>query len=378
MAELNPTVQAQLAEWAEKNKGQVDSQQVPLDGQTVAPEPPEAQVTPAAEEVQTEQEPKAEETPTEVEETPKPWDADNNAEPIKVEPPSTFDFNKIGSALGWGEIKDESDFLAKASEVKTKLKTLEEAPLQGIPEDLREVIDVAKKSGESWKEYLSNQIVDFSKIDPVVLFQQEFDKDAVKDPKYFVDGKFSQELADQALDAIPEAVQKQFGYQIQQGYINTQRQRQAQIKAKAEAKIAEAENTLAKATQNLSEILPFDNYGIKFEPRHSAEIYSGITNSTLIKKHLGPGVTYDKLVESGADMKAIARTITLAEKGEKMIKYKSETAEARAKKAILDKTQNAQLNNPGTQIKPENPEAKVLSPAELLAAHLAKQRKTGL
>lgn len=364
-----------LAEWAERNKKQVDSQQAPIDGQTVAPEPPESQTTPAAVEATTEQEPKTEDAVLETE-TPKSWDTDDAvAEPTKTTP-LAYDFTKTGSALGWGEIKDESDFLAKATTLNTKLKELEEAPLKSIPEDLREVIEVARKDGANWKDYLSQQVIDYSKVNPLDLYEDEFFRRAEKDPKYFTDGKYDESLALAELERIPEAVQFGFGQQIQQLNIQEQKRRQAEIRAKAEAKIANAETSLSQATQKLSEILPLEQFGIKFEPKHSVEIYNGITNSTLTKKHLG--VTYEKLVESGADMKQIARTITLAEKGEKFIKYGSETAESRAKKALLDKTQNAQLNTPGSTIRPEDPKSKVLSPAEKLAYHIANQKKTGL
>lgn len=361
----NQTPINSLAEWvAQNSQNKVDSQQVPLDGQTVAPEPPESQVTPAAEEVKTEQEPKTDE-PVEELEAPKSWDADDTVATPVASTPSVFDFSKTGSALGWGEIKDESEFINKATELKTKLKELEEAPLKSVPDDLREVIEIAR-GGQNWKEYLSQQVIDYSKVDPITLYADEFDRLAVNNPRYKdAEGKFSQELADADYDLVPDVIKEQTGRQIQQAYITQQRQKQADIRAKAEAKLAQAETSLSQATQKLAEILPLENYNIKFEPKHSVEIYTGITNSTLTKKHLG--VSYEKLVESGADMKQLARTIMLAEKGEKFLKYGTETAEARAKKALLSKTQNVQLNTPGSAIVPEDPKTKVMTAAEKIA-----------
>lgn len=365
-----------LSTWVEQQRSKVEvdkSQSVPLDGQTVVPNPPETPITPVAVEEKKEQEPKLEETPKPevVEEQPLAWDAD---ETIAAEAPkSIFDFKSIGSALQLGEIKDESELIAKVNELVVKKKELEDKPLAGVPEEFREVLEVAKR-GENWKEYVKQDLINFNNVDPITLYEDALEKDAMNNPHYkTADGKFNSELFEQDLATIPDIQKFSQGKQLQQFHINQQNLRKAELKAKAEAKVANADTTLSQATQKLSEILPFENYGIKFEPKHSVEIYKGITDSSLTKKHLG--VTYEKLVESGADMKQIARTITLAEKGEKMIKYGSANAEAKAKKALLASTQNVQLDNNGSRATPVEPSAKVLTPAEKIALHMQKQNK---
>src|SRR5688572_18147530 len=84
-------------------ENKVDSQQI--DGQTAVQDPPTISDTPVAEEVIVEPETKVEE--------PKSWDADVVKEEVKP----TFNFSQIGSALNWGEIKDENDFIKKATEI---------------------------------------------------------------------------------------------------------------------------------------------------------------------------------------------------------------------------------------------------------------------
>ena len=338
-----------------------DSQSASPDGDTVVPEPPESQVTPEAVEVTTEQEP---------EETP--WDADNKT--VEETPSKQFDFGKLGGALGWGEVKDESDFLTKAQEHQTRFKELQEKPLSGIPEELREVIEIARTTPEAWKDYARNQTFDYSKVDPIALYAEEFNRDAVKNPQYFDEnGKFSDELADQGWKEIPDTLKRMTGLQIQQSLVQQQKSRQVEIRAKAEARLANADNSLVAATQKLAEILPYESYGVKFEPKHASEIYKGITDSSLTKKHLG--VSYETLVQQGVDMSRVARTITLAEKADKMVQYSSKTAEARAKKALLDKTQNAQIQRPGNPVAPSAPDKKVMSPADKIAWHLEQAKK---
>lgn len=364
-----------LKEFVKKTRGEAEAQQqqVPVEETKDNVQPTEEPSTPTAEEAPKEQ-------PKEIKEAPKEpievssWDADEAKEeqPTKVE----YDFSELGSALELGEVKTKEEFLTKASELKSKLKEYQEKPLTGIPDDFKEVIEVTKAGG-SWKDYLASQIIDYTKVDPIQLFEDQFFQDAVKNPKFFTDGKYDPQKAEDAVDVIPEALREMYGKQIAQGKLQEQRQRQLEIKAKAEARLANAEKSLSTATKNLNELLPFENYGIKFEPKHSSEIYQGIANSKLTKELLG--VSYEALVQSGADMKAVAKTIAAAKYAEKMIKFKSQTSKAEAKKEILDKTQNAQIRTPGSVVNPDAEDKKVKSPMEIYKERLlADQGKKGL
>lgn len=334
-----------------QEKVQVDTQQVPSDGQTVEPESTIAQSTPEAVDVTKEQE-KPQDAP--VEEPEFSWDAatpeDNTTTDTSVLPGSIFDIKKIGGALGFDDVKDESDFISKVSAVKNRVKELEEAPLIGINEELREVLEVAKR-GEDYKEYLLQQVTDFSKVDPIKLYEDALEADFRVKPEFIKDGQFDLQKFYDYLDTIPDDAKTHAGKQLASMYNTKQKQKQAEIKARAEEKVRQADKTLSTATQKLSEILPQEKYGVKFEPKHSATLYKGITDSSLTKKHLG-GVTYEKLVEAGADMNLVARTIMLAENADKMIGYSKKTAESVAKRSLLAKVQNADLSNNGSIANP--------------------------
>ena len=324
------------------------------------------------------EEPKAEIVETSQPEQPSPeatagWD--DTPEEKRVSTPSPqIDYSELGSALSLGEIKTKEEFITKASALNSKLKQLEEKPLEGIPEELREVVQVSKTGGwEDAKDFLASQLIDFSKIHPLDEFERDFKARNLNNPKYFTDGKIDVQKLEEAIDSLPEVTRELHGEQILQAKAYQQQRQREAIKAKAEAKRAEADKTLANATRNLGELLPLETYGIKFDPKHSSEIYDGIVNSKLTKKHLGQ--TYEDLVRSGADMKAVARTITLAEKGERMIAFKADKSRVDAKKEILRSTQNIQLNTPGTALQPENPETKVISPAEKMREYMAQTRK---
>jgi hypothetical protein len=299
------------------------------------------------------------------------WDDSTEEEPIK--PTTTeIDFSHLGSALELGEVKTQEEFIAKTSELKSKLKKLEDDAYSGLDDEFKEVIK-ATKSGVNWRDTVAELLVDYSKLDPVQLYEDEFLRDAVRNPKYQTEGRYDEGKALAALDLIPDAFREQMGKQLQNNFTHNQRLKQQELRQKAEAKAALAEKALAQAANNLSELLPLDTYGIKFEQKHSAEIYQGITSSKLTKKHLG--MSYQDLINSGADMKAVVRSITLAEKGEKMIKFKADNSKNQAKAEILKKTQNVQLNTSGQRVSPEEPEKQVVGTAEKLKAHLASQKK---
>jgi hypothetical protein len=278
----------------------------------------------------------------------------------------------LGSALELGEIKTKEDLIAKTSELKSKLKALEEKPLEGIPEDLRDVIEVAK-TGDFWKELLATQLVDYSQFDPVIEFEDDFKARAVRDPRYFTDGKPDPQKIQEALDTYSEAQRFYEGKRILEFKAAEQKRHRESLKAKAEAKRQAAERELATATKNLGEILPLETYGIKFEPKHSSAIYNGITSSKLTKKLIG--MSYDDLVRSGADMKAVVKTITMAEYGEKMLAHKANKSKVEAKKEVLKSVQNVQLNQPGTNIQPEDPEQKVISSVDKMREYVAQTRR---
>jgi hypothetical protein len=308
--------------------------------------------------------------PPVVEQTPAPETSWDDTPEVKAVTPQ-FDISSLVSDLEIGEIKSKDDLKTWVTQTKSKLKEYEEKPLAGLPDEFKEVIEVAKTG--DWKDYLASQLIDYSKLDPIEEFENDYIRRAQANPKFFTDGKYDHAKVEQALDDMPEATRELYGQQMLQAKAHQQAQYRAGVEAKAKAREAEAESNLISATKNLQEILPLEKYAIKFEPKHSTEIYNGIANSSLTKKHLG--ASYHDLVRMGADMKAVVRTITLAEKGEKMIAYKAANSKTEVKKEILANTQNVQLNSSSSHLNPDNPETKVVTPVDKLKEHFTSQKK---
>jgi hypothetical protein len=156
----------------------------PVEVHKAEPESTDEPIKPEAVEVPKAQPAKEEPTNAtnekEVAKVDKPWYADEDEviEKLKVD----YDFSELGRALELGEVKTKDEFITKASEFKSKLKQLEEDQLSGVPDDFKEVIK-ATKSGANWKDYLASQLIDYTKIDPLRLYEDEFYREAEKNQR---------------------------------------------------------------------------------------------------------------------------------------------------------------------------------------------------
>lgn len=242
----------------------------------------------------------------------------------------------LGSALKLDGVKSKEDLVAHFTTQQAKIKELETAQtshLDGLDDDLKEVVRIAKEKGD-WKGYLSTAAVDYSNVDPVALFEQEVDRQFTKN------GVYDKEGADAAIAEIPEAYKRLEGSRLKQNLIDRQANRRQEILRQQETRRQEFGRGVAEATKSLSQTLPKDKYGITFEPKHSDFIYEGIRNGSLIKKHFG------NIDISNADPAKLVKAVTLAEWGEKIAKFNADQGKVKGMKEVLKSAQNVQLSTP--------------------------------
>jgi len=202
-----------------------------------------------------------------VEEPLKPWDADDTVTaPAVVE--SKFDAKKLGSALGL-EVNDETQLITTVNERLAKAKQLEsekDTILQGIPESLKEAIEVAKKGGD-WRS-LTGNTVDVKTLDPLDVFDSDYAK---KNGHRFKreDGTIDLDKMNAAIDTIPEELRAFQGDAIKREIAAVQLQQKASILAQAERKQLEFSTKLSEATRNVAQLLPKDKFGITLEAKHA-------------------------------------------------------------------------------------------------------------
>lgn len=281
------------------------------------------------------------------------WDSQIPDKPVEAQTVQSVDFKKIGSALSL-EVTNEEQLVKTVTEKLTKLKSLEEN-LEGVPDTLKQTLEIAKQGGD-WLSYAGVTALDVSKLDAVEEFEKNYERANAHRFKHPVTGEIDYEKLDAEIDSISEGIKAMEGERIKASLAYQQNQRKAQIVAQAVVQRETFQKTLGEATSELAKLLPKETFGIQIEPKHSAYLYEGIANGSLIKKHIG---AIDLSVLSKADAKKLVKTVAIAEFGESMSQFQYKQGKAAGEKSLLHSTQNIQLNTPSSHPTPEGPKEEV-------------------
>ena len=176
-------------------------------------------------------------------------------------PSNDFDFSTIAKELGVESVKTKDDFLSLVKEAKAKADLVSKAP-----EDLVKAIEIYNNNGD-YLEYLNLSVVDWSKEDPVILYEN-YVENQFFDPKT---GSIDYEKADAILDRMDDA-QKEFqGRELQRQYMLAQANRKAAIAAEAAAKKAAFESQVRQAINSTNDI-----YGFVLTPQIKSDLLNTI------------------------------------------------------------------------------------------------------
>lgn len=276
------------------------------------------------------------------EEVIEPWDG-TKVETKKSDEPFTLE--TISSALKIDGVKSKDDIVNHFTQREARIKELETAQDQqfaDVPDDLKEVINVAKQKGD-WKAFLGARIVDYSKTDPIGLFERQLELS----PRFRkADGSIDYDAVDLELNSIPQAVKEVQGDIIKQNLISQQQQQRAAILQAADNKQAAFNRGVADAAAKIPSILSKEKIGVTMEAKHSDYLYQGIRNGSLVKKHFG------NVDLSGADPDKLVRTLAAAEYLEGISQYQYKQGEVKGRKSMLSEKQNVNLNTPSTPVNP--------------------------
>lgn len=282
------------------------------------------------------------------------------------------DLKKIGSALNL-EVKDEQQFISTVSEKLTKLTELEKLSLDGVPDELKQAIEVAKKGGD-WLEYTRATSFDATTLKPEELFDHEYERANIARFKR-PDGTVDVEALDQELDAIPAGLKLMEGNRLKAALVQQQQFKKAQVLAQTTAQQEAFQKSIAAAAQELSKLVPQDQFGVVIEPKHSAYFYQGVADGSLIKKHLG---NIDPTLLAKLDGKKLMKTLVIAELGEKISTLRYKQGETAGKKSLLKDVTNPQVQGPSYSPRAEQPEpAPELKSSERLQQMKERQQPKG-
>lgn len=302
--------------------------------------------------------------------TTNPPESDSEGEPVfewdADEKPTTqsLDLKKIGSALNL-EVNSEEEFVQTVSDRLSKLKDYE-AKLQDevLPDDFKSTFEEAKelaKAGGDWQTLVYNSMLDASKLDPVKLYESEFERsEAYRFKKE--DGTVDYDALWSEHDSIPESVRKNLGNQIKQNLSQRQTQQKQAVLEQAKKAQDQFNRGIVEAAKDLPSQFPSEVYGIKVEPSHAAAIQNEILNGKLVKEYLG--VDYSALIKAGADPKKVMATLAKAKYSKQLAEFNRKLGVTKARKELLEKTQNPQITSTG--VAPEPNEVKPKSRADII------------
>jgi hypothetical protein len=182
--------------------------------------------------------------------------------------PEAFDFESFVKDTGI-EAKSRDEFKTKVKELTSK-----EDPLKGVPENLRKAVEFAKNGGDAL-QYLKISQVDYSQIDPAVLFENQILSTVGDKAK-----------AQEYLDSLSPLAKEIEGEKLKQQYIQLQAQQEAQLRAELDANTKKELQRKAENEERLRSTLNKveDVAGFKVKPSQKDKFLKDVTEGNLTKK----------------------------------------------------------------------------------------------
>lgn len=242
---------------------------------------------------------------------------------VETTTPEAFDFDSFVKDIGF-EVKSKDEFKTKVKELITK-----EDPLKGIPENLRKAVEFAKNGGDPL-QYLKISQVDYSQIDPSVLFENQI-MATVGD----------KQKAQEYLDSLSPLAKEIEGEKLKQQYIQLQNQQEAQLRAELESKAAQELKRKAENETRLRETINKveDVAGFKVKPSQKDKFIKEVTEGKLTQK-----LFFDEKGEY--DYNKMFKVAYLAENFDSIQKYYKGRVKTETTKEIINNLQNVQIEKP--------------------------------
>jgi hypothetical protein len=217
-------------------------------------------------------------TPTTLEDKPaegQTWDSFIEAvKPVEAVQ-STFDFSSLGNAIGV-EVKSQDELVnhfKSLNEQLTQAKALSYKDDVSMPDEVKEVIEVAKSGGD-YLAMLDVLSVDYSKEDPTVLFETE-----VAELFYNQDGSFREDEYNEYLDSLLPADKLMRGKSIQRELMQIQAQKRNEIKQKALHEKAVQIESVKRALDGMDKV-----NGFEVTPAIKGQMYNDFASGAVYAK----------------------------------------------------------------------------------------------
>lgn len=323
-----PTANEILASLAQKPTETVVETPV----ETPTPEPSPEVVNKVETKVEPPIQPKAEVVTTEESED---WDPVSPAVP-ETRKEATFDFQSFIKDVGFEDVKDEVEF----KEWVKKLKEPQVDAYEGLDERMKKAVELAKKGGD-YLSFLKVSQIDYTKVDPVQLFEQSIRSE----------GAYTPEEVEELLNSYTPFQKKQLGLEKRNQYIQWQRQEEARIQSEIAAVEASRAAAKLKAEKDLKETLNKVEKiaGLTLKSHHKQDIYDAITSGRMQKELFFDPKTGEY------DNQSMIETYFLKKNKEKIINFYTNKAKNETLRNYHKEVSNANVAPSAEKPTPETP-----------------------
>lgn len=284
------------------------------------------------------------------------WD---DSEDTPVEETNTIDRKEIYKDVAKElnvEVEDSDDLNSLVEKIKQKTQDEISSVMDGVPEQLKEAIELSKK-GVDFKEFLQINSVDYNSIPDVDLYAN-----AIADHFRDESGSVNEEKLGEYLDGLSDSEIAIRASQLRGNLINAQESAKNDVIRKAEERKIEAEKGISKALDEFDSVS-----GFKVNLHQKNKIKSSVVNDTLVK---------DMFYSNGKiDYGKIAKARFVTDNFDKIVGYLRTNSKNEGKRAVVNKMSNVEKRVSGSA-PTDNSRKKELSGLELMMSDLKKHYET--
>jgi hypothetical protein len=241
-------------------------------------------------------------------------------------------FSELGKALGLEKVQGKEDVVAAISALKAEADKVKADRTQIHPE-LQKAIELNQKGGDFY-EYLKVTSADYSKADPVTLYE-----DYVIEQFADAQGQVDEDKINNFLDNLPSEEKELRGRELQRRLVNEQARRVAEIENDANMRKQKHDAELKAALGGLTEV-----DGFKVDDSHRRDLFDWVTGKMMKDLFYG--------ADGNLDPQKVARVAFRNKYHEKLDSYYKSKIRNTTKREILAEVTNAQITSPAISANP--------------------------
>ena len=331
-----------LAGFAKSTIGGETSEAVPAATETKVEEPKveekpvEVSTAQATAETKAKEEPKKEESEDELFSD---WNTQTEETPVVTETATTVPdsvLSELGKALGLEKVSSKEELVSAVAGLKSELEKAKGPDTTEIHPELLKAIELSRKGGDFY-EYLKVTSVDYSKADPMQLYE-----DYVIDQLTDANGNVDEDQVNDYLDNMKDSEKRLKGIELQRRLVYEQQRKVAEIETEAIRKREKQDADLKAALGNLQEV-----DGFKVSDSDRKAVFGWVTSKMMKDLFYGADGNLDPV-----KVAKVAFRNLYHDKLHSYMKNKIKNASARE---LYAEVTNAQITTPSA---PANPTTK--------------------